>query len=56
MEKFLPKKNDKEVTTIRLPKDILDLVDKKSAAYGISRNEFICQSILYALKNMDETT
>ena len=54
MEKFLPKKADKEVTTIRIPSDVLSQIDMKSAAYGISRNEFINQCILYALKNMDE--
>lgn len=54
MEKFFPKKADKEVTTVRIPKEILDIVDMKSAAYGISRNEFINQCILYALKNMDD--
>ena len=54
MEKFFPKKTDKEVTTVRIPKEILDIIDMKSAAYGISRNEFINQCVLYALKNMDE--
>ena len=56
MEKFLPHKADKEVTTIRIPTDILNQIDMKSAAYGISRNEFINQCILYALRNMDEET
>ena len=54
MEKFSPKKADREVTTIRIPKDILDVIDMKSAAYDISRNEFINQCILYALKNMED--
>ena len=54
MEKFSPKKADKEVTTIRIPKDVLDMIDKKSAACGLSRNEFINQCVLYALNNMDE--
>ena len=54
LEKFSPKKADREVTTIRIPKDILDVIDMKSAAYDISRNEFINQCILYALKNMEE--
>ncbi len=54
MEKFSPKKADKEVTTIRIPKEILEIIDMKSASYGISRNEFINQCILYAIKNMDD--
>lgn len=54
MEKFQPHKADKEVTTIRIPTDVLNQIDMKSAAYGISRNEFINQCILYALRNMSE--
>lgn len=54
MEKFLPRKADKEVTTIRIPKDILEQIDIKSANYDISRNEFINQCILYALRNMED--
>ena len=55
MEKFSPKKADKEITTIRIPKDILEKIDAKSAEYDISRNEFINQCILYALQNMEES-
>ena len=54
MEKFTPKKAEQIVTTVRIPKNVLDLVDQKSAAVDISRNEFINQCILYALKNMDD--
>lgn len=54
MEKFFPKKADKEITTIRIPKDVLDLVDQKAAAFDISRNEFINQCILYAINNLSE--
>ena len=54
MEKFLPKKADKEVTTIRIPRDVLGQIDAKSAEYDISRNEFINQCILYALRNMED--
>ena len=52
MEKFLPKKAEQVVTTIRIPKDILEMIDRKSAAVDISRNEFINQCVLYALQNM----
>ena len=54
MEKFSPKKSEQVVTTIRIPKDILDLIDQKSAAVDISRNEFINQCVLYALQNMED--
>lgn len=54
MDKFTPKKEDKEVTTIRVAKDILDQVDRMAAQTGISRNAFINQCIEYALQNMDD--
>lgn len=54
MQKFIPKKPDKEVTTIRISKEMLDIIDRKSTACGISRNEFINQCIIYALENMEE--
>lgn len=55
MEKFSPKKADKEVTTIRIPSDVLEVIDRKSGKYKMSRNEFINQCILYALRNMDDS-
>ena len=55
MEKFLPKKTDKEVTTIRIPSDVLEVIDRKSGECKMSRNEFINQCILYALRNMDDS-
>lgn len=54
MERFLPKKQEKEVISIRISTDLLATVDKKSASFDISRNEFINQCILFALKHMDE--
>ncbi len=54
MEKFSPKKYDKEVTTIRIPKETLEIIDQKSFEYNLSRNEFINQCIIYALENMEE--
>ena len=55
MEKFIPKKNEKEVISMRLPVDILNELDEKAAAYHISRNEFINQCITFALANMDNS-
>lgn len=54
MDKFLPRKQSKDVTTIRIPTEILAIIDKKSADYNLSRNEFINQCILFALANMEE--
>lgn len=56
MEKFLPKKPEKEVISMRIAKDLLDDLDKKSAAVGISRNELINQCIQFALAHMEDDT
>ena len=55
MEKFSPKKPEKEVISMRIAAELLQLVDKKAAAADISRNEFINQCILFALSNMEES-
>ncbi len=54
MEKFKPKKTEKEVISIRISSVTLRELDEKAAAAGMSRNELINQMIGYALKNMDE--
>ena len=54
LEKFVARKPEKEVISMRIPTDILKTVDDKAAAIGISRNELINQMIQYALDNMDE--
>ena len=54
MEKFLPKKNEKEVISMRIPVAVLNELDAKAAAFNISRNEFINQCITFALANMEE--
>lgn len=51
---IFPKKQEKEVISIRISTNLLATVDQKSAAFDISRNEFINQCILFALKHMDE--
>ena len=52
LDKFLPKKHEKEVISMRIPTDILEELDAKAAAFDISRNEFINQCIRFALDNM----
>ena len=56
MEKFLPKKSEKEVISMRIPVELLSKLDEKAAEFNISRNEFINQCITFALSNMDEDT
>jgi metal-responsive CopG/Arc/MetJ family transcriptional regulator len=55
MNKFLPKKPEKDVISMRIPTNILEKLDKKAADYEISRNELINQCITFALDNMDDT-
>lgn len=52
--KFIARKPEKEVISMRISVDLLHIVDEKAAAVGISRNELINQMILYALSNMEE--
>lgn len=54
MPKFVARKPEKEVISMRIDSEILREIDNKAAAVGISRNELINQMILYALSNMDE--
>ncbi len=49
---FTPQKTDKEVISIRLPAELLRIVDEQSAKTDISRNEFINQCIQYALDHL----
>ena len=53
MEKFIARKQEKEVISMRIPTEILKTIDDKAAEIGISRNELINQMIQYALNNMD---
>ena len=55
MEKFIARKPEKEVISMRIPADVLKVVDDKAAEIGISRNELLNQMIQYALNNMDKT-
>ena len=53
MEKFTPRKPEKEVISLRLAISTLEEIDEKAAEIGISRNELINQMIQYALLNME---
>ena len=54
MEKFVARKPEKEVISMRILTDTLDILDAKAASIGISRNELINQMILFALAKMDD--
>ena len=55
MPKFVARKPEKEVISMRIDSDLLKNIDGKAAAVGISRNELLYQMILYALSNMDDS-
>ena len=55
MPKFVARKPEKEVISMRIDSDRLKNIDGKAAAVGISRNELLNQMILYALSNMDDS-
>lgn len=55
MPKFVARKPEKEVISMRISVDMLKEVDNKAAAVGISRNELMNQMIAYALANMEDT-
>ena len=52
MEKFSPRKVEKEVISLRISSDVLNEIDQRAAETDISRNEFINQCIDFALKNI----
>ena len=53
MEKFVPKKPEKEVISMRIPTEVLEQIDAEADACDISRNEFINQCINFALSHME---
>lgn len=56
MAKFVAHKPEKEVISMRISTETLQVLDNKAANIGISRNELINQMIVFALANMDDDT
>ena len=52
MEKFVPRKPEKEVISMRIPTEVLEQIDAEADACDISRNEFINQCIDYAMEHI----
>lgn len=55
MKKFIARKPEKEVISLRIPTEILKIIDNKADEVEISRNELLNQMIIYTLENMDDT-
>ena len=53
LEKFIPRKPEKEVISMRIATDALAQIDAEADACDISRNEFINQCIAFALRHME---
>ena len=54
MSKFVARRPEKDVISMRIPTETLRILDDKADKIGISRNELINQMILFALANMEE--
>lgn len=54
MNNFKPKKQEKDVISIRINTDLLENIDYIANDIDISRNELIIQCIEYAINNMDK--
>ena len=55
LEKFIPRKPEKEVISMRIATEVLEQIDAEADACDISRNEFINQCIAFALRHMETT-
>lgn len=56
MAKFIARKPEKEVISMRISSDLLHTLDEKAKECDISRNELINQMILFALANMEDSS
>ena len=54
MAKFVIRKPEKEVISMRIDTELLNRLDQMAANSDISRNELINQMILFALTHMEE--
>ena len=54
MARFVIRKQEKEVISMRIPSDVLKQLDQMAVESDISRNELINQMILFALEHMDD--
>lgn len=56
LAKFVARKPEKEVISMRISSDLLHTLDEKAKECDISRNELINQMILFALANMEDSS
>lgn len=51
--KFIPRNGEKEVISVRIPKVLLQRVDKLAIENSLSRNELLMQCVEFALDNLE---
>ena len=49
--RFVPKNGEKEVISVRIPKVLLEKLDKIAVENSLSRNELLMQCVEFALDN-----
>lgn len=49
--RFVPKNGEKEVISVRIPKVLLEKLDKIAVENSLSRNELLMQCVEFALEN-----
>jgi metal-responsive CopG/Arc/MetJ family transcriptional regulator len=49
--KFIPRSGEREVISLRIPKDLLNHIDIMANENSLSRNELIIQCLEFALNN-----
>ena len=54
MKKFVPKKSERAVFSIRVEIDLVSKVDHYAAKSGISRNAFMGQCIEHVVNSLEE--
>lgn len=54
MSQFKPKKEEKEVISLRIATDLIQELDEKASLFDMSRNELIIQSIRFVLDNINK--
>lgn len=51
---FLPGKVEKVLISLRIEEPFLNKIDMAANQWALSRNEFICQAIAYAMEHMSD--
>lgn len=49
---FVPKRETKNVISLRLPSELLEEIDEKATAVQLSRNQLVVQALEFALAHM----